>query len=79
MFGERERSLDSTVAMHLAMTRREKLVELLDRLERHLADHRTAMVLPDHGAADVVWAVLLARMEYTGMACEVTDQSALAR
>lgn len=79
VFAERERTFDPKVATYLLATRREEAIELLDRLERHLADGREVMVLPDYGAADVVWTVFLARMEFVGMAEKIADRPALAR
>ena len=79
VFAERERTFDPKMAMHLAATRREEAIGLLDRLERHLADPRDVMVPPDYGAADVVWTVFLARMEFVGMEGEIAGRSALAR
>jgi tetrachloro-p-hydroquinone reductive dehalogenase len=65
--------------MHLAAKRREEAIELLDQLERHLTDAREVMVPPDYGAADVLWTVFLARMEFVGMEAEIAARLALAR
>ena len=59
--------------------RREEAIGLLDRLERHLADHRSVVIPPDYGAADVVWTVFLARMEFVGMEGEIVGRPALTR
>ena len=37
------------------------------------------MVPPDYGAADVVWTVFLARMEFVGMEGEIVRRPALDR
>ena len=79
VFAERERTFDPATAIRLATTRRDEAIGLLDRLERHFADPRDVMVPPDYGAADVVWTVFLARMEFVGMAGEIAGRSALAR
>ncbi len=79
VFAERERIFDPQQAIQLAATRREEAIGLLDRLERHFADRRDVMVPPDYGAADVVWTVFLARMEFVGMEGEITSRPALAR
>ena len=79
VFAERERTFDPKLAMHLAATRREEAVELLDRLERRLADRREVMVPPNYGAADVVWTVFLARMQFVGMEWEIVSRPGLAR
>lgn len=78
VFAERERTFDPKMAMRLAALRREEATELLDRLDRHLADARNVIVLPDYGPADVVWTVFLARMEFVGMEGEIASRSALA-
>ena len=79
VFAERERTFDPRTAMYLAALRRRQATGLLDRLDGHLANQRDVMVLPAYGAADVVWTVFLARMEFVGMAKAVADRPALAR
>ena len=79
VFAERERTFDPKMATHLLATRRQEATELLDRLERHLTDHRSVMVPPDYGAADVVWTVFLARMAFVGMEGEIVRRPALDR
>ena len=79
VFAERERIFDPKMAVRLAATRREEAAGLLDRLERHLADGRAVMVPPDHGPADVVWTVFLARMEFVGLIAGLASRPALAR
>jgi len=51
----------------------------LDRLEQTLRDGRAVLVPPAYGAADVVWTVFLARMEFVGMGAELQKRPALAR
>lgn len=79
VFAARESTFDPKMAMHLAATRREEAIALLDRLERHFIDGRTVMVPPDYSAADVVWTVFLARMEFAGMEGEIAGRPALMR
>ena len=59
--------------------RRAEAVTLLDRLDRHLADGRQWIVAPVYSAADVVWTVFLARMQFTGLLQEVLRRPALSR
>ena len=79
VFAERERTFNPKVAVALLATRRQEAIELLDRLERHLADRRTVMVPPDYGSADIVWTVFLARMGFVGMEGEIVRRPALDR
>jgi tetrachloro-p-hydroquinone reductive dehalogenase len=79
VFAERQKIFDLQLAVHLAATRRKEAIGLLDRLERHFADGRNLMVPPDYGAADVVWTVFLARMEFAGMKGEIAGRPALTR
>ena len=79
VLAERERTFDPKAAAHLAAARRQAATGLLDRLEDHLAGCRNVIVPPDYGAADVVWTVFLARMEFVGMEGEITSRPALAR
>lgn len=79
VFAERESTFDPKTAMHLAVTRREGAIALLDRLDRHFIDGRTVMVPPNYSAADVVWTVFLARMEFAGMEEKISDRPALMR
>ena len=79
VFTQRERTFDSRTAKQLEATRRKEAVELLDRLECHLTDGRDVLVPPSLGAADVVWTVFLTRIEFTGMAAEISRRPALVR
>ncbi len=79
IFAERERTFDPKLAILLAATRREEAIGLLDRLECQLADRRDVLVPPHYGAADIVWTVFLARMEFVGLTGEITSRPALAR
>ena len=78
VFADRERTFDPKTAAHLVATRREEAIGLLDRLEMHLAGRRNVIIPPDYSAADVVWTVFLARMEFIGMGEKITDRPALA-
>ena len=44
-----------------------------------IADPRDVLVPPKYSAADVVWTVFLARMQFVGMADEVAARRALMR
>lgn len=79
VFAERQRIFDPQTAMSLVAKRSGEAIVLLDRLERHLTDDRGVMVVPNYGAADVVWTVFLARMAFVGMAAEIALRPALAR
>lgn len=79
VFAERERTFDPRMAIHLAATRRGEAITLLDRLEHHFADGRNVMVPPTYGAADIVWTVFLARMEFVGLEQEIVVRPTLAR
>ena len=78
IFAERERTFDPKLAIRLVATRHEEAIGLLDRLECQLADRRDVLVPPHYGAADIVWTVFLARMEFVGMEEKITDRPALA-
>ena len=79
VFAERQRTFDPRRATQLEAMRRAEAVTLLDRLDRHLADGRQWIVPPVYGAADVVWTVFLARMQFTGLLQEVLSRPALSR
>ena len=79
VFAERERTFDPATATRLAALRSGQAVDLLDRLEHRLAAPCDVLVPPDHGAADVVWTVFLARMHFIGMGDEVAACPALVR
>ena len=79
VFAERQRTFDPRRATQLEAMRRAEAVTLLDRLDHHLADGRQWIVHPVYGAADVVWTVFLARMQFTGLLQEVLRRPALSR
>ena len=79
VFAERERVFAPATASSLAALRSEQATELLDRLERCFVDSRAVLVPPNYGAADVVWTVFLARMQFVGMGDEVAARPALLR
>ena len=79
VFAERERIFDPKNAVQLVAKRREEAVGLLDQLETRLSDRRETIVPPNYGAADVVWTVFLARMEFVGMAEEIACRPTLSR
>ena len=62
-----------------AAMRREEAIGSLDRLERQLAHGGDVIVAPAYGAADVVWTVFLARMEFVDMEKEIDSRPALVR
>ena len=79
VYGECQRTFDPWTAVQLEATRRGEAIELLSRLERHLADGRLVLIPPAYGAADIVWTVFLARMAFVGMEEEVLSRPALAQ
>lgn len=79
VFAARQRTFDPSTATQLVAKLREEALALLDRLESNLADGRLVMVLPDYAAADVVWTVFLARMEFAGLVAEIQCRPALFR
>jgi tetrachloro-p-hydroquinone reductive dehalogenase len=78
-FAERRRVLDPAAAARVAEERRVQAIELMDRLEQTLRDGRAVIVPPAYGVADVVFTVLLARMEFAGLGAEIPQRPALAR
>lgn len=79
VFAERLRIFDPEKAARLSEKRRADAIGLMDQVESHLADGRAVIVLPAYGAADVVWTVFLARMEFAGLGAEIPKRPALAR
>jgi ganglioside-induced differentiation-associated protein 1 len=79
VFAGRIRAFDPAAVMRLSETRRAEALGFMDRLEQTLADGRGVLVPPAYGAADVVWTIFLARMEFVGMAAELQKRPALAR
>jgi tetrachloro-p-hydroquinone reductive dehalogenase len=79
VFAERARIFDPKRAARLYATRREQATGLLDRLDHHLTGGGAVMVPPNHGAADVVWTVFLARIAFVGMREDIERRPALAR
>ena len=77
VFQQRERTFDPKLATGLLAARQAEAIGLLDRLEHHFAGGRTVMIPPGYGAADVVWTVFLARIEFAGMGRDITARPAL--
>ncbi len=78
VFAGRGRTFDPKSAARLMATRQQEAIGLLDQLETHLAERGNLMIPPQYSAADVVWTVFLARVEFVGMAGDVTARPALA-
>jgi glutathione S-transferase len=78
-FAERIRAFDPAAVVRLAERRRTEAIGFMDQLEQTLHDGRGVIVPPAYGAADVVWTVFLARMEFVGMGAELQKRPALAR
>ena len=51
----------------------------MDELEQTLSDDHAMIVPPGYGVADVVWTVLLGRMEFAGIGAEILKRSEFAR
>jgi glutathione S-transferase len=79
VFAERVRTFDPAAVVRLSERRRAEAIGFMDRLEQTLRDGRGVIVPPAYGAADVVWTVFLARMEFVGMGAELQKRPALAR
>lgn len=79
VFAQRVRTFDPAAVVQLAQKRRAEAVGFMDRLEQTLRDGRGVIVPPSYGAADVVWTVFLARMEFVGLGVELQKRPALAR
>lgn len=79
VFGERLRVFDPASVEALSERRRAEAIALLDRLEANVADGREAIAPPRYGAADVVWTVFLARMEFASLGAEIARRPSLAR
>ncbi|WP_020694339.1 glutathione S-transferase family protein [Reyranella massiliensis] len=79
VFAGRIRAFDPEAVARLSEKRRAEAVGFLDRLEQTLHDGRSVLVPPAYGAADVVWTVFLARMEFVGLGAELQKRPALAR
>lgn len=79
VFAGRIHAFDPEAVARLSETRRAEAVGFMDRLEQTLRDGRAVLVPPAYGAADVVWTVFLARMEFVGMGAELQKRPALAR
>jgi glutathione S-transferase len=79
VFAERVRAFDPAAVVRLSEKRRAEAIGFLDRLEQTLHDGRAVLVPPAYGAADVVWTVFLARMEFVGMGGELLKRPALVR
>ena len=79
VFAGRIHAFDPETVARLSENRRAEAVGFMDRLEQTLHDGRAVLVPPAYGAADVVWTVFLARMEFVGMGAELHKRLALAR
>ena len=79
VFAGRIRAFDPEAVVRLSEKRRAEAIGFMDQLEQTLADGRGVLVPPAYGAADVVWTVFLARMEFVGMGAELEKRPALAR
>ena len=71
VFAGRVRAFDPAAVVRLSEKRRAEALGFMDRLEQTLHDGRAVLVPPAYGAADVVWTVFLARMEFVGMGAEL--------
>lgn len=78
VFAGRVHTFDPEAVARLSGSRRAEAVGFLDRLEQTLHDGRAVLVPPAYGAADVVWTVFLARMEFVGLGAELQKRPALA-
>ena len=65
--------------MRLSEKRRAEALGFMDRLEQTLRRWPCRARAACHGAADVVWTVFLARMEFVGLGAELQKRPALAR
>jgi glutathione S-transferase len=79
VFAGRVRAFDPAAVVRLSERRRAEALGFMDRLEQTLHDGRAVLVPPAYGAADVVWTVFLARMEFVGMGAELQNRPALTR
>lgn len=79
IFAERIRIFDPASAMRLFERRRAEAIDIMDRMNRSLADGRAVMVPPAYGIADTVLTVFLARMEFVGLGAEIPQRPALMR
>jgi glutathione S-transferase len=79
LFAQRLRVFNPQAASALLSARREQAIAILNRLDAHLAHGEPAIVPPHYGAADIVFTVFLARMEFAGLAHEVFRRPHMAR
>lgn len=79
VFAEREQTFDPNSAVRLAAMRRREAINLLDRLEKQIRDGRAVIVPPSYSAADVVWTVFLARMQFVGLGNEILTRPNICR
>ena len=79
VFAERVRLFDPEKIRSLWVRRRAEALGFLDQLAGNLADGRGFLVPPHYGAADVVWTVFLARIEFALLGGEIANRPALAR
>ncbi len=79
VFAQRIRTFDPDAVIRLSERRRAEAIGFMDRLEQTLGDGRALLVPPAYGAADVVWTVFLARMEFAGLGAEIPRRPALMR
>ena len=79
LFAERIRIFDPAAAIRLFKRRRAEAIDIMDRMDRTLADDRAVMAPPAYGIADTVLTVFLARMEFVGLSADVAKRPALVR
>jgi len=79
VFAERARIFDPHAVIRVSEQRRAEAIGFLDRLEQTLRDGRAVLVAPVYGAADVVFTVFLARMQFVGLGAEIPKRPSLAR
>lgn len=79
VFAERMRIFNPAAAKDLFRARRAEALQLLDDVERSLADGRPVLAPPSYGCADVVITVFLARMEFVRLGREIAKRPSLAR
>lgn len=79
VFAERIRTFDPAAAARLSARRQAEAREILDQMERRLADGRPVFAPPNYGIADTVLTVFLGRMEFAGLGAEIARRPALLR
>jgi ganglioside-induced differentiation-associated protein 1 len=79
IFAKRARIFDPASAMRLSERRRAEAMDIMDRMERTLADGRATMTPPAYGVVDTVLTVFLGRMEFAGLGAEIPRRPALLR